>query len=301
MADDSEQPGRLSFSTRWLLAAVAWISLCYAMMFTIPPNLLLFCAVRFLAFLLLIALFILPVCLRLKENDFWLAASVSAFGLLLFSQTDGYSNPLTGYVTEFFHSRLGYQTGFWPAEYGFGFETRDGTIGRWNAIYDVVELNLVAMWSLLAGSFWHHLREKAATMAIMVWTFFWFLAFATLWKSPYDAAFTPFAIQFSIVTFISILLPSVVLTDCRDRPFWPVFSLTGFLIVAQLVPMGNDSYVMPVSVAIADQLSMRSVAFVSVLLLLTIPLGALAVASAATAIVSGRLASERSNEESHLH
>ena len=268
----------MNFTTRILLIFMVWASICYAMAFSIPPNLLLYWVVRCVAYLFLIASFLIPVCLGIENRRFWLASCVSAIGLIFFAQTNGFSDPIAGLMAMFVSRELGIDELTWPGA---------GEIGHWMAIYGVIEINLIIFWSIITGWIWQKLDLKTPLWIVGVWAFFWVLTFSIEWTNQGHHLFGTVVVQLTVIAFAAMLLPGAILFDNAREPFWPGFAIAGYLVCALVVPIGPEGYAIFASGAITNLLPTAQARLLGELaLLLVVPLGALIVASTVHFIVA---------------
>lgn len=220
----------MSYSTRTLLAITFWFALCYAMVFSIPPNLLVFYVFRFVVYFLFTLSLILPLFLPLKHQRLGIAYSFTGFGLLLFTIMENTSNPVAGHLAETIF-RIGEFKE--PSLTDFGDVNHvNGTIGQFLCLYYVVELHVVILLAILSGLLWQWLSDKTPFWLAGVSCFAWLFVFSMEFTGVGMGWFL-FAEFVAVFVFVSIL-PGVTIYQGTMRPFWTAFSLAGCAISIQL-------------------------------------------------------------------
>ncbi|QEG23849.1 hypothetical protein [Mariniblastus fucicola] len=262
----------MKFDTRLLLAVTAWAALCYAMAFSIPPNLLAFYAVKFITVVLVFAGAMLPLVVELKHREFWIGWSSTTLSLIAFMMMGGVPNPVAEHVTNAVFRMMGHGDLDVFADYGENFAR--GTIGSWVALYWVVELHTVLLWGVVAGLIWMKLGEQSPGWLLGVWSFFWALSFAMEWFGV-GVGWSVIVWSMVVVCFAS-MLPCLVLYGGRMRPFWITVAIGGILVCVQI--MSSKSYGLPIVANTTIANTFPNLAFYpeigSLIVLLSVPLAA---------------------------
>ncbi len=257
----------MNFTTRMLLVIAAWSALCYAMAFSIPPRLLPYYFVRFVAYFLVTLSVVLPLVIELRNRKFWIAYAFTGFAFLIFTLMDGTSNPIAGKISEviFLLKPVREDQLFVQGE-----DYVNGTIGRWLATYYVVELHVVILLAVLSGLIWQKTNDQAPLWLAGIWAFSWLFILAMEYTNVGIGRFG-FAEFITVFAFISIM-PAVAIFEGKMKPFWTAFSLMGCAVSVQLSLTGSFGYATIVRLVLTEYWPNVSMGIAQMLMLVVAPL-----------------------------